>query len=54
MMNTSSNSKTKNKKKFIVLPEDYAEVLITHEMKFEKEPINLEIIRKLLYLYSVS
>jgi hypothetical protein len=36
------------------LPESFQEVLITHEMKFEKNEINLDLIRKLIYLYSVN
>ena len=28
------------------LPPDYQEVLITHEMQFEKQNINLDLIRK--------
>jgi hypothetical protein len=36
------------------LPDNFQEVLITHEMQFEKGIINLDIIRKLIYLYSVT
>lgn len=36
------------------LPNNFQEVLITHEMKFEKEEISLDLIRKLIYLYSVK
>ncbi len=44
-------SKLKSKS---ALPQNFQEVLITHEMQFEKEEINLDLIRKLIYLYSVK
>jgi hypothetical protein len=44
----------KIKKRIVVLPKDFQEVLITHEMIFEKQEINIDIIRKLVYLYSVK
>jgi hypothetical protein len=45
---------SKTKKRLVILPPDFQEVLIVHEMKFESEPINIDIIRKLIYLYSVN
>ena len=44
----------KIKKRVVVLPRDYQEVLITHEMFLDKEPIDINLIRKLVYLYSVK
>lgn len=43
----------KSKRKMITLPQDYQEILILHEMQFEKD-INIDVIRKLVYLYSVE
>jgi hypothetical protein len=37
----------------ITLPPSFQEVLILHEMKFDKGDIDLDLIRKLIYLYSV-
>ena len=44
----------KSKKKMVFLPPNYQEVLITHEIQYEKEKLNIDIIRKLIYLYSVA
>ncbi len=35
------------------LPENFQEVLMINEMKFESGDIDIEIIKKLIYLYSV-
>ena len=35
------------------LPTSYSEVLMLHEIEFQKGTINVDLIRKLLYLYSV-
>jgi hypothetical protein len=44
----------KNKKTIIILPPEYQEVLVTHEMKMENNNFEIETVRNLLYLYSVS
>jgi hypothetical protein len=44
----------KNKKTIIILPPEYQEVLVTHEMKMENDNFEIETVRNLLYLYSVS
>ena len=36
------------------LPTNYSEILMLHEMELEKGIINVDLIRKILYLYSVS
>lgn len=36
------------------LPATYPEVLMNHEIDFQKGIINVDLIRKLLYLYSVK
>jgi len=38
----------------ISLPENYNEILISWEIKFEKGDRSLETIRNLIYMYSVS
>jgi len=40
-------------KKTQKLPETYSEVLMQHEILFEKGILDVDLIRKLLYLYSV-
>jgi hypothetical protein len=35
------------------LPEHFQEVLITHEIQFENGDLTVDLIRKLIYLYSV-
>ena len=46
-MKATRISKKKN------LPHNFQEVLIIHEIKFEKGEIDLDLIRKLIYIYSV-
>ncbi len=46
--------KNNNKKTLIILPPEFQEVLITHEMKMETTPLEIETVRNLIYLYSVS
>jgi hypothetical protein len=45
---------SKLKKRIIVLPAHYQETLLVHEMKYEKQEIDFQLIRNLVYLYSVS
>jgi hypothetical protein len=45
--------KKNNKKQLIVLPDKFQEHVIIKEMKFSSGDRSLEIIRELLYLYSV-
>jgi hypothetical protein len=35
------------------LPDNFQEVLMINEMKFENEQIDIDLIKKLIYLYSV-
>jgi hypothetical protein len=42
------------KKRILVLPENFQEILISHEIKFERGEIDILIIKKLIYLYSVN
>jgi hypothetical protein len=52
---TNSNSSYSKKKKFkIVLPENFQEILIIWEMKFEQGDKHIETVRNILYMYSVS
>jgi hypothetical protein len=44
----------KLKKRIIVLPPNYQETLIIHEMRYEKELLDIQLIRNLVYLYSVN
>lgn len=44
---------SRSKKRLVVLPKTFQEVLITNEIKYEKQDIDLELVRKLVYLYSV-
>lgn len=37
-----------------VLPQNFQETVITHEMKYDKGDKNVNLIRNLLYLYSVK
>jgi hypothetical protein len=37
----------------LVLPPNFQETVIVHEMKFDKGDKNVNLIRNLLYLYSV-
>jgi len=37
----------------LILPQNFQETVITHEMKFEKGDKTVNLIRNLLYLYSV-
>jgi hypothetical protein len=49
-----NRNRVKNiKKRVIVLPPNYQEVLILHEIEFSKG-VNVDIIRKMVYLYSVE
>lgn len=41
------------KKRLLVLPEDFQETLIKHELKYEKGAIDIDLIRNLIYLFSV-
>lgn len=43
--------KVKDKKK--TLPFDYHEVLIIYEIQLNNEKISIDLIRKLIYLYTV-
>lgn len=36
------------------LPNNYSDVLMQHEIELEKGIVNVDLIRKLLYLYSVN
>jgi hypothetical protein len=45
--------KQKSKKRIVTLPPDFQEVLALHEIKYEKEKIDVDLLRKLIYLYSV-
>lgn len=43
------------KKKFkLVLPKNFQEVLVSWEIKFDKGDRNLETIKNIIYMYSVS
>ena len=42
-----------NKVMKLVLPTNFQETVITYEMKFEKGDKNVNLVRNLLYLYSV-
>lgn len=42
----------KSSKRIVVLPPDFQEVLISNEMKLNKE-IKLQTVKNLIYLYSV-
>ena len=44
----------KSKRRLVVLPAEFQEVLIHEEVKFDKQETCIENIRKLVYLYSVS
>lgn len=46
-------SYTPRGKRLHMLPANFQEVVILKEMKFDKEEKTLDIIRELLYLYSV-
>jgi hypothetical protein len=35
------------------LPNNYQEILMINEMKFEKGEIDIHLVKKLIYLYSV-
>jgi hypothetical protein len=37
-----------------ILPHNFQEVLMKHEMKYEKNEIDIELIRNLIYLYAVN
>ena len=44
-----------SKKKFkLILPKNFQEVLVSWEIKFEKGDRNLETIKNIIYMYSVS
>ncbi len=42
------------KRRVLKLPQDFQETLISHELKFEKNEIDIDLIRKLIYLFSVN
>jgi hypothetical protein len=44
----------KVKKQVVVLPENFQETLIKHEMRYESDIIDVELIRNLVYLYTVK
>lgn len=46
--------KKKLKQKKIILPSDFHEVLLKHEIQLNLGSITIDLIRKLLYLYSVK
>jgi hypothetical protein len=46
--------RTKTRKHIIQLPSNFAEVVILKEMKFSNGDRSIELIRELLYLYSVN
>ncbi len=45
--------KTKSMKRIITLPSEFQAVLISNEIQIEKGEINVDILRNLIYLYSV-
>ena len=47
-------SLNKSKKHLIVLPSNFQEIVILKEMKFNSGDRGIELIRELLYLYSVN
>ena len=44
---------TPNKILKLVLPSNFQETIATYEMKYEKGDKNINLVRNLLYLYSV-
>ena len=42
------------KKQVIILPSNFQELVILKEMKFNSAGLDIELIRELLYLYSVT
>jgi hypothetical protein len=57
ILNIFFNKKPKGsffKKQIIILPENFQEIVILKEMKFNNGDRDLELIRELLYLYSVK
>jgi hypothetical protein len=54
-MSTVKKGKMRFKKKVKELPHNYDEILLTHEVKFQKnEKVDIQLIRNLVYLYSVK
>lgn len=52
---SNSNSSYSKKKKFkIMLPENFQDILLVWEMKFEQGDKHIETVRNILYMYSVS
>jgi hypothetical protein len=48
-----NNSFSKLRKHLIILPSNFQELVILKEMKFDSGDRSIELIRELLYLYSV-
>lgn len=42
------------KRKVLTLPEDFQETLIRYELKYEKGAIDIDLIRKLIHMFSVN
>ena len=47
------NSFSKLRKHLIILPSNFQELVILKEMKFDSGDRSIELVRELLYLYSV-
>lgn len=54
MKRADSTLSKRNRQYKLQLPENFTDILISWELKFEKGDRSLETIRNILYMYSVS